>query len=78
LAKLVEELRLSIEEKDKTLADSTKEVKVLKAENKKLTADLGYYQPYKSRYEEVLKKTIDKYSGWELIKMGIKKLTNKS
>jgi hypothetical protein len=36
--------------------------------------DVDYYKPFKSLYENALKKTIDKYTGRQLINMGIKKL----
>lgn len=56
----------------------SREREVLVEENQKLSAQVEYYLPYKSRYEAALTKTIDKFTGRQLISMGVKKLLTKS
>lgn len=73
----VKELEGNIATNEEIIIDSNKKIAVLVAENQKLSADLEYYQPYKTRYEEALKTQINKYTGWQLIKMGVAKLNKK-
>jgi hypothetical protein len=40
----------------------------------KLSADLAYYQPYKALYEKALTDQVNKYTGWQLIRLGVNKL----
>jgi septal ring factor EnvC (AmiA/AmiB activator) len=74
LSKSVEDLKLLIKGKDKTLAIITKERDVLMAEKETLLAQLDYYKPYKSRYETALVTQVEKYSPYQLISMGVKKM----
>lgn len=71
--KIVElERQLALSQKSE--ADWQSQLKTANKSNQTLTADLAYYKPYKALYEAALKKTIDKYTAWQLIKMGISKL----
>jgi len=74
LSKTVDDLSLSIGQKDKDLASVTKDLKVIKAENQKALADVEYYKPYKGLYEKALLSQVDKYTAGQLISLGVKKL----
>lgn len=74
LLKRVTELEEQVKANEDVIAVSTNEIEALKADKQKALVDLEYYKPYKGRYEDVLRKTVDKYTGWELIKLGIAKL----
>lgn len=77
LVKIVEELRLSIKEKDKDILSSTEELELLKVEKQTWQEQIDYYKPYKARYEEALGKIPNAMTGWELIVAGITKILNK-
>jgi len=77
LAKTVEELRLSIKEKDKTLESVTEELRLLKVEKQTWQEQIDYYKPYKARYENALTQLPNAMTGWQLIMAGIKKLKTK-
>lgn len=72
------QLESLIATKDEQIATVTQEVTLLTEEKQKALADVEYYKPYKSLYENKLKETIDKYTGKQLIALGIKKLLNKN
>lgn len=78
LAERLTKLEGSIATKDEQLASSTAQIEALKAENQTIQEKVTYYQPYKALYEKALTTTIDKYTGRQLISMGIKKLLKKS
>ena len=77
LTKRVKELEGSIATNEEIIALSNKEKGLIEAINQKLTADLEYYTPYKARYEAALKDQVNKYTGWQLIKLGVAKLRSK-
>lgn len=54
---------------------ANKTISNLTAENTKLSADRSQY---KSWYEAALKDQVNKYTGWQLIRMGVKLLIKKS
>ena len=70
----VVELGGHIATKDELIKTGTKELKLLKADYQNALDDVDYYKPYKGRYEEALKNGINKYTGWQLIKLGLSKL----
>lgn len=74
LTKKVSKLERKIANNHQSPITGTKSIKLLTAENQKLTVDLEYYKPYKSRYETALQTQIDKYSTMQLIIIGIKRL----
>lgn len=63
--------------KDEQLEFGAEEKALLIAENQKLVEDIEYYKPYKSRYEDALKKVPSSLTGTELIILGIGKLLTK-
>jgi hypothetical protein len=70
-------LSVELATEQKSSSDWQSQLKTANKTNQTLSADLAYYKPYKALYEATLKKTIDKYTGWELIKLGVKKLSIK-
>ena len=78
LAERLTKLEGTIATKDELLAVAEDTIGVLKAENQTVQEKVTYYQPYKALYEKALTNTIDKYTGRQLISMGIKKLLKKS
>lgn len=74
LAERLSKLEGSIATKDEQIASSKAEAEALKAENQTIQEKLDYYQPYKALYEKALANTVDKYTGVQLISMGVKKM----
>lgn len=74
LAKELENLRTLIKQKEDEILSGEERSRVLEEENQKLVADIDYYKPYKSRYEDALNKIPNSLSGIDLIIAGIKKL----
>lgn len=77
LAERLSQLEGLIKTKDEQIASGEEKIRVLTEENQKLTADIEYYKPYKSRYEEALTKVPNAMTGWQLIRLGINKLKTK-
>lgn len=65
ISELVRELDLS----QKSEASCQKSLKSANIENQRMITDLAYYKPYKSLYEAALKKTVDKFTKWELFQL---------
>ena len=73
----VKELEGNIATNEEIIETSTKEKQVLEVAYQKALVDLEYYQPYKARYESALTTQVNKYTGWQLIKIGVAKLRSK-
>jgi hypothetical protein len=73
----VKEMGLVIAENKETISTITKELKVLNNGTQTLLENIEYYKPFKTLYENALNTQINKYDGWELIKIGINKLIKK-
>lgn len=74
LEKIVNELRLSIGEKEKSIKAVTKERDLLIEEKQTWSNSLEEAKKYKGWYEEALKTQVNKYTGSQLISMGLKKI----
>ena len=61
------EQKLALSQKSE--ADYQKSLKSANSENQRISAEVAYYKPYKALYEAALKKTIDKFSKWELFQL---------
>jgi septal ring factor EnvC (AmiA/AmiB activator) len=70
----IEQMKLSIGEKDKTIESVSEELRLIKVEKQTWSEQIEYYKPYKSLYENALKTQVDKYTAVQLISMGVKKL----
>ena len=68
------DLELKLTQSEKTASDWQSQLKTANKTNQTLSADLEYYKPYKPLYEKALKDQVDKYSAFELIRLGIQKL----
>jgi hypothetical protein len=77
LSERLSQLEGLIATKDEQIASGESQIRVLTEENQKLVADVEYYKPYKSRYEEALTKVPNSMTGWQLIRLGINKLKAK-
>lgn len=73
----VKEMGLVIAENKETISTITKELKVLNNGTQTLLENIEYYKPFKTLYENALNTQINKYDGWELIKIGVNKLIKK-
>jgi len=61
------EQKLALSQKSE--ADWQQQLKTANKTNQTLSAEVAYYKPYKALYEAALKKTIDKFSKWELFQL---------
>ena len=64
----------TIAQNNEIIADSTKQIKLLEAEKQTLFENVEYYKPFKTLYENALLTQVNKYTGIQLISMGMKKL----
>lgn len=76
----ISELRLKVAEMTADIAQyvndmesGTRERGVLVEENQKLSAQVDYYKPYKSRYETALTSTVDKFTASQLFSLAWKR-----
>lgn len=69
----VANLTTSLDEKNKELLVCHSSLKTANNTNQTLVADVAYYKPFKALYEAALKKTIDKFTKWELFQLLFKK-----
>jgi len=61
------EQKLALSQKSE--ADWQAQLKTANKTNQTLSAEVAYYKPYKALYEAALKKTIDKFSKWDVFKL---------
>jgi len=57
-----------------TIASITKELKVITEEKQILFENVEYYKPFKPLYEKALETQLNKYTGRQLISLGMKKI----
>lgn len=74
LLQRVADLESQIAQNQSSITNGTQNIEVLTETVQKLSADVEYYKPYKSRYENALQNTIDKFTPKQLLSMAWKKI----
>lgn len=65
----ITELTRELDISQKSGLDWQNQLKTANKSNQILAKDLAYYKPYKNLYEQALKKTVNKFTKWELFQM---------